>query len=82
MHIIGQQAEVGTVLSALGMEAISEYVDPNTGYSFDFYLPEDHVVLEFDGPFHFCRGSVCFVYVCVYACMSALYEEEVACMCV
>jgi len=53
----GQQADVGAVVSALGIAAISEYVDPNTGYSYDFYIPEDGIALEFDGPFHFCRGT-------------------------
>ena len=53
----GQQAEVGRALEALAMDVVCEFVDPLTGYSYDFWLPADKVALEFDGPFHFCRGS-------------------------
>ena len=45
----GQQAEVGRALQALGIEVVSEFVDPLTGYSYDFWLPADGIALEFDG---------------------------------
>ena len=45
----GQQAEVGRALDALGIEAVSEFVDPRTGYSYDFWIPADGIALEFDG---------------------------------
>jgi hypothetical protein len=64
----GQQAEVGRVLVDLGFDAISEFVDPLTGYSYDFWIPAEAIALEFDGPFHFCRGTrfTCFTLVQKY----------------
>jgi len=56
----GQQAEVGQALEALGIEFVSEFVDPLTGYSYDFWIPAHAMALEFDG--FFCIH----VYMCVY----------------
>ena len=28
-----------------------------SGYSYDFWLASEGIALEFDGPFHFCRGT-------------------------
>jgi hypothetical protein len=51
------QNDVAQTLRHMGYEIQEEVIEKNTGYSLDIWIPSRAVVVEVDGPFHFCHGT-------------------------
>ncbi len=51
------QNDVAKTLKHMGYEIKEEIIDDKTGYSLDIYIPDDDVVVEVDGPTHYCHNS-------------------------
>mmetsp|Transcript_11772 Transcript_11772/g.22697 ORF Transcript_11772/g.22697 Transcript_11772/m.22697 type:complete len:100 (-) Transcript_11772:92-391(-) len=41
----------------MGHELLTEHIEPTSGYSFDIWIPTQNLVVEFDGPFHYCNNT-------------------------